>query len=453
MKSFQVVFVILIFFRVASSQNYEKNSCNRTALSCTIKNFNSTENFQNYLSGSSEIYYTSYSNYYGRQRTSISMGSILHVELEDVKIEKLPSLLFTRLNRIEHFAASNIGLKEIKSEDFKNAKNLIILDLSHNEIEKLENVQFLYLKNIQEIYLSFNKIASIHDGAFDKIGTNLTKIDLQFNEISVFKEEFLNLINNAIEKTWINQTLNVNLEHNFISEWVPSDKNDSTSVILNLNLNDNKLKLFKLQNIKVNKLLLANNEIEEFDGNFNEIDIKNNKIKKLKVGNECRKIFASNNQISELIIEAQNLSSINTLDVSFNDLKSSQNFHDFLKNQKKISFLDLSHNYFGYFVLEDFADMENLQKLLLSNTGLSEIPFGLFAHLQKLQTLNLSQNNLKEIDFHVFSSLGDLEVLDISENKISSIKEYEKMKEVLTNLKEIGLEGKKVNFSLISFNF
>jgi Leucine-rich repeat (LRR) protein len=289
--------------------------------------------------------------------------------------------------------------------------------------------------------LSYNKISSIHDGAFDKIGVNITQIDLSFNLISIYKEELLWPMFESIDTKWLNARLFINLEHNEITEWEASDKNRTTTTISNLNLSDNKLKSFKLKNIKLNKLLLANNEIEDFDANFNSIDISNNKIKDLRINSACTSILATHNEISEIFF-TPGLSSISVkFDVSYNNLKSSQNFHEFLKNQKKISSLDLSHNFFGTFALEDFADMENLEDLSLSNTGISELPFGLFAHLQNLKSLNLSQNNLKEIDFHVFSSLGNLTILDISGNSLSHIEEHEKLKEVLPNLKSIGLEG------------
>lgn len=438
MKSFKNIVLLIIFFafchvgNAQSDQNYY--SCNQTSSYCVLKNFESLEKFENFLTRNSEV--ISYSSYYGYSHGQ-SMSSFINIELSGVKIEKIPSMLFRRFSNMRKLIGSDLGLKELRSEDLKQADGLKILKLPNNEIKQLENVQFIYLRNIEEIDLSYNKISSIHDGAFDKIGTNITKIDLSFNQVSIFKEDYLWLIMDVIEIKW----LNINLEHNLIAVWEGSDKNKSTSVVLNLNLKNNKLKSFKLQNIKVNKLLLANNEIEDFDGNFNSIDISNNKIEELKINSESTSVLAAKNKISEIIFTTGNSSKLEIFDVSLNNLKSSQNFHEFLKNQKKISSLDLSHNFFGVFALEDFADMENLHKLSLRNTGLSELPFGLFAHLQKLQLLDLSQNNLKEIDFHVFSSLNNLEILDISGNSLSHIDEYEKLKEVLPSLKNIGLEG------------
>jgi Leucine-rich repeat (LRR) protein len=403
--------------------------------SCVLKNFENSEEFQNFLTSNSEFSSTTYNRHYGRHdRKSKSFSSFVYIKLEDMKIKKFPSTFFKKFSGTMNFMGQNISLSELKSEDFRDAIALKILNLSNNEITQLENVQFIYLQNINEIDLSHNKISSIHDGAFDKIGEFLQKLDLSYNQISIFKEEFLWLMMKAI-------SCDINLEHNEITEWEASDKNRTTTTVSNLNLSDNKLKSFKLKNIKLNKLLLANNEIEDFDANFNSIDISNNKIKDLRINSACTFILASNNEISEIFFTAGNSSKIEKFDVSFNNLKESQNFHEFFKNQKKISSLDLSHNFFGTFALEDFADMENLKELSLSNTGISELPFGLFAHLQNLKSLNLSQNNLKEIDFHVFSSLGNLTVLDISGNSLSHIDEYEKLKEVLPNLKNIGLEG------------
>lgn len=435
---FFLIFCIANLWLSDAQSNSENYSCNATSSYCVLKKFETSDNFQSFLSRNSEVYHST--NGYNQRS---SMSYFMNIELkDDLKISKIPSLLFQRFSAMKKLIGSKMGLQELKSDDFKYAEKLKSLILSYNDIKELENVQFMYLKSVEEIDLMYNKISFIHDGAFDKVGVNLTKIDLSFNQIAIFKEDYLWPIFNALETKWINPRLTLYLENNILSEWVASDKNSSSTVVVTMDLSDNNLKKFTLRNFKVHTLYLVNNQIEDFEVNFDKIDASRNKLKKLNISIDCTSVVASENQISEITIPSANSSKLTKFDVSNNKLKPSQTFLDFLKRQTKMTSLNLSNNFFGVFALDYFADMENLQELSLSNTGITEIPFGLFSHVEDLQFLNLSRNNLKEIDFHVFSSLRNLTSLDISGNSLSNIDEYDKLKEILPKLQNIGLEGK-----------
>jgi hypothetical protein len=237
--------------------------------------------------------------------------------------------------------------------------------------------------------------------------------------------------------------LNVNLQNNEITEWIPNDQEKSTSVVLYLNLSENKLKSFKLKNIKMKNLSIANNEVEEFIGDFTSIDIRNNKIKELKINKNSSSVLASNNHILEVFYSSEKNSEMLNFDMSHNNLRPSEDFRNFLRKLTKVSSVDISHNSLEIFALDIFDEMENLVDLNLGNTGMTEVKFGSFSNLQEIQFLNLSANNLKELDFHVFSSCKNLTVLDLGGNFLTEINEHEKMREVLPNIESIGLEGKR----------
>lgn len=428
-----LIFSVLIANSESQTAEGTNYSCEKSTKKCILKNFNTSNEFVNFLSKTSEVNFPNY-RYYDDRSYQFSM--FIEVEFQKSKFDKFPSSFFSKFSSVSKILVKDVGLKDINSEDFSSAMNLKYLNLQQNKIKSLENVQFIYLKNLEEINLSHNEISTIHDGAFYKLSKNIKEIDLSFNKIVTFKEEFLWLIVDNILST----SLNLNLENNEISEWVVADNNKSSTVVLDLNLNDNKLKSVEIKNIKIGKLLLKNNEIVDFNGTYDEIDISNNKIEKFRVSENCSIIKASNNRISELEFLTNN-TQITTLDFSSNNLKSTPEINEFLKTHKNVISLDLSHNFFGSFNVDDFAEMANLKELSLSENRMTEIPFGLFAHLKSLEMLNISRNNLKTIDFHMFLSLANLKSLDVSGNALTNIDQYEQLRVMMPQLLNINLEG------------
>jgi Leucine-rich repeat (LRR) protein len=77
--------------------------------------------------------------------------------------------------------------------------------------------------------------------------------------------------------------------------------------------------------------------------------------------------------------------------------------------------------------------------LILSNTSLTELTFGVFAHQLNLKLLDIADNNFSDIDFHIFSSNSNLEILDISGTNISQVRDCKKIGEILPKLKLLGV--------------
>jgi hypothetical protein len=103
-------------------------------------------------------------------------------------------------------AYSGRGLREIP----KNLqKDLIILDLSNNNITTIKTNDFNQLKSVKKINLSYNKIQEIYKGSFEHVG-GLEEVNLSYNNIvSLLPNIFSgnkNLIKVHLQKNWLQVT-------------------------------------------------------------------------------------------------------------------------------------------------------------------------------------------------------------------------------------------------------
>lgn len=129
---------------------------------------------------------------------------------------------------------------------------------------------------------------------------------------------------------------------------------------------------------------------------------------------------------------------LETVFLSGNKLLGTEVLHD-LKNAVNLTSLSLGGSSLSYLSVDSFANLVLLESLSLDKNSISKIDFGLFSHQTNLNMLNLSYNAIEYIDFHIFVS--SLEILDISGNRISQIDSYSELKQILPELRVIGLEG------------
>ena len=355
-----------------------------------------------------------------------SLNYFYYFNCNNIKIKNLSHLLFQKFTELQSFAAINVQLEEINRDDFKFAENLQTLNLSRNSISRLDNMLFLHCKSLKSIDLSKNEINWIHENAFEGLGKIFSSINLSFNKMSTFKEDFIR------HMTAVSKQLNtLNVENNGIVEIVRSNKSDAEMIIVNeMFLSNNILKRFDSKIYKVKILKLDNNNLTELfiSSDTNYINAENNKITKFKCDNVC--------QLETVLLSGNKLQGIEVLNE--------------LKNATKIIALTLSESSLQTLSVDIFANFAFLQSLRLDKNAISEIDYGLFAHQSILVSLNLSYNAIKEISFHKLATLSSLTLLDISGNKISNIDNYNELKKILPNLISIGLEGNNWNCEYLS---
>lgn len=359
------------------------------------------------------------------------------VEIRNSTIAKIPSKMFANFTKVNIFRARGVKIQELLANDFESADNLMLLDLSHNEIKKLENFLFANLKEIKEIDLSFNQIESIDDGAFDRMGYNLTRLDLSENKLKSFKEDFLlNMIVN-VTRIWL--PFDLNLRNNEIDNIEPSQKEAIILPEVNLELSGNRMTELKLVKIEIFEIRLNNHSLTSVDCNATLINLDDNKLTKLRIKGKTLILSAKNNQLSELTFD-DHLSFLKSLVISGNNL-SSDTVYNFLQKTINIETLDISNNPLNSLKIDTFSELVRLERLSLSGVGITEITYGLFAYQRNMKFLDLSYNNLTDIEFQVFSSMPLLMVLNLSGTNKTTVAFCRRIKDVLPRLSLLGLEN------------
>lgn len=63
-------------------------------------------------------------------------------------------------------------MKDVKAENFENVRQLVHLNMSHNDIERIDRWSFGNCTNVQVLDLSNNQIEFIDDVVFGPVGVN-----------------------------------------------------------------------------------------------------------------------------------------------------------------------------------------------------------------------------------------------------------------------------------------
>lgn len=128
------------------------------------------------------------------------------------KIKFIPNSVFTGFVNLEYFfIEAGQGFKVIKPDSFRNCKNLKVILIRGNEIEKLEDNLFVAATKLEYINLQDNKILIIHRYAFNKL-SKIRAIILSGNKITNLHPETFSylsglltldlLSNNCVDKKY-----------------------------------------------------------------------------------------------------------------------------------------------------------------------------------------------------------------------------------------------------------
>lgn len=254
-------------------------------------------------------------------------------------------------------------------------RNLMEIDLSFNQVERLYTNTFDELVLLQFVNLQGNRIRSLERHSFHNL-PYLSYLDLSHNELQNVSEAALAFLPNL---------LNIDLTHNRLStlsfKMFRHVSNYSTPLHLNC----------------------SHNSVTQIDGDVgshlfvNTLDLSYNLLTDTSgLGNlreSLRFLYLHHNNISLLHNNA-------------------------LGDLPRLLHLDLSCNNLTQLRRRSFSGLPNLQELNLSHNKLDALQFEQFANLKKLRVLNLSHNRLRNIPRDSFINTR-LEVINLSDNQLS----------------------------------
>lgn len=350
---------------------------------------------------------------------------------DNCTLDALPLGIFEHYPNVKTMYVWNIHLKNMTKEMFRNADELVKLDLSKNHIGQLESDTFSLTTKLAQLDLSMNRIKSMHVDAFSGLG----------------RLNILNLANNQLQLIPANcfaplrQLKMIRLNQNSI-KMIPVELFAHNIRLQNIYLNDNAIEwLFGEQTFRhlsdVNEFDLHNNPIVNFANcviNAQSIDIRQTNAMGCYIGSRTKRILASDNRIAFIDSDDAPATNLEHVELANNRLPGMLNLTRF----ENLSYLNLKNNRIHDIGLNSFARMHRLEVLNLQNSGVSKIYFGLFSHKSKLRVLDLSYNELGHIDFRMFVAMKSLIQLHLDGNNLN-VMDATEVRRIFPALQQIGI--------------
>lgn len=315
------------------------------------------------------------------------------------KSKNIPSVICKSFPEAEILMATEIDLNILQNVD--KCENLEILDLSGNNITKIQSNQFASTK-LKQLDLSQNHIISTDDDSlfnleglqvlrlsenpgiqiapyFFQYAHNLTTLYIDHCELSVIENKWMNNITNVII---------LDISYNQGLGELPS------TIFWNLK----KLRTLYMSNCGLTKIdaqqFYYNSDLQHLDMRSNQLTTLDGTL--LRNQTSLGNLLISSNQFEELPAEI------------FTSLVSLRNLEMRRCNIKNLT-------------VSWFATTKELRSLDLAYNYITELPYKTFGVENKLQSLSLQYNNLKVLDATSFALLKDLQYLRVENNNISAV--------------------------------
>ncbi|XP_062708377.1 uncharacterized protein LOC109411523 isoform X6 [Aedes albopictus] len=293
-----------------------------------------------------------------------------------------------------------------------------LLNLNQAQVATIEENAFENATKLKELFLANNRLQTFPVNVLNG-ARNLEKLVLTSNHITNMAYSFESniLLNDLfVDKNKISQLPSF--------ENIPNLKtfNGSSNALDHIEWNQF-LRQTQLEDIDLSYNQLTNLDLQLSSKVLNTVDIRNNKLAKLRITLQMSHLNIENNVLSEFVIDQVCL--LETLKMSNNKLASQPNF----TNCQSLEILDVSNN-----ALENFRyaeKLENLKKLNLAHNNLFEFSIPAKTKKQlKLNSLDLSHNKLSYlISLPSFTSLKKLklnnnQLLGIHKNPLPKAVQY-----------------------------
>lgn len=324
-------------------------------------------------------------------------------------LASLPQHAFYPAPSLVHLDLSHNRLSAIDIDGsglFAQNAELLLLDLSHNEIADLPFVAFDGLTNLRQLNLAFNNLTVVRFQLFRDL-PNIERIDMSHNRLIWFPDNFFTLNRKLQEMRLNGNRLNVLSKHSLFGL-----KNLHT-----LDLSDNQLTnvdrnaLESLASLR--HLNLSGNRFDSissamFNGlvHLRVLDLSRTAIRTLPNG-----IFANTFELEELIIEHTSIEHLGNW-IARNNATVNPHILTHLRIvriQNNVNLRDIDG--------VTFASTPALEELHLKNNRLTSLPKEL-GEVVGLRVLNVSGNSLHSVPWQL-GNLKELDTLSMEGNKFA----------------------------------
>lgn len=299
------------------------------------------------------------------------------------------------------------------NNNHNNFVNLIKLDVSGNQLTKINRELLKKSTRLRVLNLSKNSITEISDGAFD---------DLQeLSELYLNNNHLLELTGGPLFGH-LRQLSILDLSNNTISD-LPRHAFNGLTRLIKLNLASNKLHVIPFQVFKelrsIEILDLSHNMLVLFLDNF---FVLNKKLKILNLHHNIIEKIAKNSLYG--------LKELHTLDMSGNQLiLVDRNAFDTLEELK---YLNLANNRIYMLSPSVFLALKRLKSIDLSNNVFKSLPLGVFANQYDLEEITMENTHLEMVSNWITKTATNATInKNVLKNlKYLSLRNNSKLKEI-----------------------
>lgn len=266
-----------------------------------------------------------------------SKNSIKELDLSKNQFESIGVIERTNLKSINELNLSNNEISVLNANEFTGLRTLSVLDLSFNKIEVIPAGVFEKIRNLLRLYLSSNKLTTFVANSFP----NLIELDLSHNQIDAIENAHLR---GKLQRLIVRNNKIFKLSENTfkdLTELLEIDFSFNTIETIETGT------FWKLKNLK--RLTLAQNRIAEFQFwdlpiSIEHINVSFNALTSLKVNDmtNLKKVITFN-------IGSNNISAFSGFRPY---ILPSLKYVDFTRNNMPCSELILALNSFGSYTLE-----------------------------------------------------------------------------------------------------
>lgn len=344
------------------------------------------------------------------QLSPIIFRTFTQLKMLQLQINKLTQITntFQMLSTLEFIDLSINNIAKLDCNDFANLTQLKVLYLYGNKISQISSCHFQDLKSLEVLKLGTNDLLRIGD-AFRNGPHFLKELQLSFNKLSVIETDaFRNLSHlNSLE-----------LHDNQISK-IKAFVFRGLKNLTYLSLSSNKIsaKTFRYSNVFSGMPNLQSLDLFSNSISFTENKLKNPpfvELKQLRIFS----IYSQHRGIGK--VPSNLLQGLSNLEMFYGGNMNLVHLNPCtFQCNPKLWFLDLSKNALSddnAIPAELFHPISRLTKLIISRTQLRSLNFLLDANLSRLSTLRAPGNEIDAINNTLIQYFPKLKVLDLQKN-------------------------------------
>jgi len=347
-------------------------------------------------------------------------------ELHGIQMGDFPSNMFSHLDQLKVLTMV-AAQTELPTDIFSNV-HLTHLDLELREAREIQSEIIRPLNStLVELRVKAPKLRSLPEDAFDGM-LHLKKISLDTPEMATLPEAILHgeVVQTTVDITEIHEMV-----ANILGDFVAARHEMILQEVTLIGIRQLPAKLFRrtpyLERLTIHEADSISPELFSNLRRLSTLDLSHNNLSSSQLDpawfddlDGLKVLNVSHNDLTDLQQQLQQLRGLAVLDASHNRLShvEPEAFHTF---SIALEQLDLSYNDLSDLSQTLFQTMWSLHDLDLSYNRIGSLPAGVFEDLQKLQTLMLQHNDLQVIHQSSLQGLQDITELHVHGNDLTDI--------------------------------